>query len=189
MPQFPIDTARCTLREFTRDDVAGVQSYATDDATVRFLPWGPNTEAQTTEYLERCIGYQADTPRRFWELAVLDRAEGAIIGAAGLRVIRPDAAEGEVGYVLRRDRWGQGLMPEVVQALLRVGFTTLALHRISATTDPQNIASGRVLEKCGFRLEGCLRDHTRSKGVWRNALVYGLLVDEWRAGVGSVGAA
>ena len=109
------------------------------------------------------------------------RESGELIGGCGLRVVRPDAAEGEIGYVLRRDCWGQGLVPEAVGSLVALGFDELALHRISATTDPQNIASARVLEKCGFRLEGCLRDHDRVKGRWRSSLVFGLLEDEWRA--------
>jgi RimJ/RimL family protein N-acetyltransferase len=50
-----------------------------------------------------------------------------------------------------------------------------------AYTDPQNIASARVLEKCGFSLEGCLRDHVEVKGRRRNSLVFSLLAPEWRA--------
>jgi RimJ/RimL family protein N-acetyltransferase len=160
-----------------------------DPEVVRFMPWGPNTEAETAAFVGRCIAARAEAPRRIFELGIARRATGELIGGCGLRVIRPDAAEGEIGYVLRRDCWGQGLMGEAVAALLGYGFGTLALHRISATTDPQNIASARVLEKCGFRLEGCLRDHTRVRGQWRHSLVYGLLEPEWRAATGGAPAA
>lgn len=179
---FPLHTPRCTLREFTADDVAAVHGYSVDPDVVRFMPWGPNTEDETAAFVTRAVAAQAETPRRTFELALTRRDTGELIGGCGLRVIRPDARAGEIGYVLRRDCWGQGLVPEAVGALLALGFDELALHRISATTDPQNVASARVLEKCGFRLEGCLRDHDHAKGRWRNTLVFGLLEDEWRAG-------
>lgn len=177
----PLHTARCTLREFATDDWAAVHRYSIDPAVVRFMPWGPNTEAETAAFIARCVAAQAESPRRTYELAIVRRASGELIGGCGLRVIRPDAAEAEIGYALRRDCWGQGLVPEAVGALLALGFDALALHRIRATMDPRNVASARVVEKCGFTLEGCLRGHDRVKGQWRDTLVYGLLADEWRA--------
>jgi RimJ/RimL family protein N-acetyltransferase len=61
----------------------------------------------------------------------------------------------EVGYGLRRDRWGRGYATEAVLACLRHGFDDLGLTRIVADVDPDNWRSMHVLEKCGFvRVEG-----------------------------------
>lgn len=175
-------TTRLDVREYTRHDHASVQGWATDDAVVRFMPWGPNSDDETTAYLERCIGYQSDAPRLIHELCVVDRATGTPIGGVGIR-LDPDATrrQAEVGYVLRRDRWGQGFMVEAVQAVLQLGFEHFDLHRVWAATDPQNLASGRVLDKCGFQLEGCIRENVVRRGVRRSSLWYGLLRPEWRA--------
>lgn len=178
---FAITTQRLVLREFTTDDCAAVQRYANDEAVVRFMPWGPNSEAETEAFLERAIGCQTETPRVVYEVAVTQRDTGELIGGCGLRLTRREEGEGEIGYVLRRDCWGQGFMAEAVQGMCAFVFDALALHRLTAITDPQNIASARVLEKCGFQLEGCLRDHMVVKGERRSSLVYGLLAPEWQA--------
>ena len=59
-------------------------------------------------------------------------------------------------------------------------FETLGLARLEGTVDPENVASQRVAEQCGFRREGCLRSSTiiRQTGERRDALVYGLLQGE-----------
>lgn len=177
-----IATARITIREYTMDDHASVQRWATDAEVCRFMPWGPNSDAETTAYLERCIGYQAEAARRFHELAIVETVSNQVIGGVGLR-IDADATrqQAEVGYVLRRDRWGCGLVAEAVQAMCRLGFTHFDLERIWAATDPQNLGSAKVLEKCGFRLEGCIRQNVVMKGVRRDSLWFGLLRPEWRA--------
>ncbi len=178
----PTTTARLEIREFTLDDHAAVQTWATDPEVCRFMPWGPNSDQETTEYLQRCLGYQSDEPRRNHELCLAERESGQVIGGIGMR-LDPDPArsQAEIGYVLRRDRWGQGLMAEATHGILALGFEHFALHRLWAATNPQNLASGRVLEKCGFRLEGCLREHLLIKGKRCSSLWYGLLASEWRA--------
>ncbi|MHC5020158.1 MAG: GNAT family N-acetyltransferase, partial [Planctomycetota bacterium] len=133
-------------------------------------------------YLERCCGYQSDAPRLQHELCVVEQATGTPIGGIGFRLDPdPERRQAEVGYVLRRDRWGRGLMAEAVHGVLRFGFTQLQLHRFWAATDVQNLASARVLEKCGFQLEGCVREHIVIKGDRRSSLWYGVLASEWRA--------
>lgn len=62
-----------------------------------------------------------------------------------------------LGYWLKEDHWGQGLMSEAVRAVLKYGFTNLELHLISANCYPHNLRSQRVLEKNRFQYEGQLR--------------------------------
>jgi RimJ/RimL family protein N-acetyltransferase len=59
------------------------------------------------------------------------------------------------------------------------GFETLALHRISATCDVDNVASARVLEKLGMKREGHIRHTARRKGEWRDSYLYAILEPEW----------
>lgn len=89
----------------------------------------------------------------------------------------------ELGFALRRDRWGRGLMTEALPVLLRCGFEKMDLHRVEADVDPRNAASIKQLERLGFRREGYLREgylrerhHTH--GEPRDALFYGLLRHE-----------
>jgi ribosomal-protein-alanine N-acetyltransferase len=62
----------------------------------------------------------------------------------------------DVGYVLARPRWGNGLMPEAIQALATAALSHHSIFRVQAFCDVENIASQRALEKAGFLREGRL---------------------------------
>ena len=63
----------------------------------------------------------------------------------------PDLRMREVGFVLSKAYWGQGLMPEAVQAVIGYGFQTLGFNALICCHFPENRQSRRVIEKCGFR--------------------------------------
>ena len=63
----------------------------------------------------------------------------------------------EIGYVLKRDSWGSGYATEACGRLLEFAFSETQLSVIVATADPENVASQRVLEKCGLRGQGLVR--------------------------------
>src|SRR5204863_6112914 len=69
-PWFPIRTERLLLRAFTQADFDAVHAYATDDAVVRFMDWGPNTPEETQAFLDRSFAAQARWPRPDVNLAI-----------------------------------------------------------------------------------------------------------------------
>ena len=81
----------------------------------------------------------------------------------------------ELGYWLGDSYWGKGYMTEVVKAVIPYAFETFGLHRLEACQFGWNGASGKVLEKAGFRLEGCLREAICKEGEFTDRLIYGLL--------------
>jgi RimJ/RimL family protein N-acetyltransferase len=87
----------------------------------------------------------------------------------------------DIGYVLRRDRWGRGYITEVVKLLITFGFE-LGLERIEATCHPGNRASARVMEN-GLRFEGRMRHVNHVDGEWWDALLFAIVTDDldWRA--------
>jgi ribosomal-protein-alanine N-acetyltransferase len=104
-------------------------------------------------------------------------ADGSLIGGIGLVEERSTAIyRGEIGYWLARDYRGRGLMPRAIRVFADYAFRELQLHKLTATTYPFNPSSARALEKAGFRLEGRLREHVRSRNgdEYYDALVYGL---------------
>lgn len=87
-----------------------------------------------------------------------------------------------LGYRTALAHQGQGLMSEAVAAVVGFAFETLDLHRLMANHLPENRASARVLEKCGFRREGLARDYLLIEGEWRDHVLTALTNPGWGRG-------
>jgi len=172
-----LTSERLVLREFVRDDFDSVHKYASDPEVVKFMPWGPNTRAETRRFIERNIQAQVVKPRTSYELAIT--IDGELIGGCGLTIHSISDKKAEVGYCLRRDMWGKGIATEVAASLIRFGFEELELHRIRALCDTMNHGSYKVMEKNSMQREGVLRDEKRIRGEWRDSYIYSILEHEW----------
>ena len=87
--------------------------------------------------------------------AVTEAASGRVLGSIGIR--RNDDAVGEIGYWIRGEARGQGITTRAVALLARWALTEGGLARVQLRADVKNVASRRVAEKAGFKLEGILR--------------------------------
>lgn len=161
---------RLVLREFLPSDEEAVQAYASDPVVTRFLLWGPNTVDDTRAFIAESIENSRDPRRTIFELAVVHNESQTLIGGAGLSVTGSE--EGALGYVFNRDFWSRGYATEAAKALLQFGFEQLGLRRISATCDPDNVASATVLTKAGLQFEERIRNHLRVRGALRDSLLF-----------------
>lgn len=92
-----------------------------------------------------------------------------IIGTIGLSNIVWRAFQScHLGYALDEKHRNAGFMTEAVNLITDFGFNTIGLHRIEANIMPRNLASLRVLEKCGFQNEGSSQEYLRINGVWED---------------------
>jgi RimJ/RimL family protein N-acetyltransferase len=167
------------LRDLETEDWKLVQDYASDPKVVRYVDFGPNTEEESKNFVQRALAQQKEQPRNNFTLAIILKARNALIGGCGICVSNPRNREGYIGYVLNRSFWRHGYATEAAQGLLEFGFDQLKLHRIFATCDAENVASARVLEKVGMQQEGHFRENGWVKGRWRDSLLYAILDHEW----------
>lgn len=147
-----IETPRLVLRPFRDPDVGPLFAIQGDRAAMRFTYAAPSRD----ECARRLGAHeQARAEHGFAPWVAVLRAEDRVVGWGGLGVDPFDPGWGpEVSYFFAPDVWGRGLATELVQASLAHGFEALALPAIGAFARPDNTASIRVLEKCGFRLLG-----------------------------------
>ena len=103
------------------------------------------------------------------------------IGTAMFKWVSEEHAQAEVGYTLHPDHQGKGYATELSRALVDLGFRETELHRIIGRLDARNIASRRVLEKAGMRVEAHLVENELVKGEWTDELICALL----RTGMGA----
>ena len=113
-----------------------------------------------------------------YQLALTLKDSGQLIGNIGIRKENSSDHQAELGYEINPKFWGQGYASEAALAMRNFGFKKLGLHRIWAHCLEENIASRRVLEKVGMRLEGTLRDDEFFKERYWNTCMYAILINE-----------
>ncbi len=107
---------------------------------------------------------------------IFDQTTGQLVGGIGLHRAVWATPKAEVGYWCRTASAGKGFVSEAVTALAGLAFHQLGLVRLELITDQANQASRRVAERCGFTLEGTLRNESRAPdGTLRNMCVYARL--------------
>lgn len=101
---------------------------------------------------------------------------GGFVGQVYLGPVDWELPAFDLGYIADCQHEGKGLVTEAVMAVLGMAFDRLAAHRITVRTDAMNTRSQRVAQRCGFALEGCLREaHRQPDGSVSSEYVYGLL--------------
>jgi ribosomal-protein-alanine N-acetyltransferase len=174
-------TGRLVLREFREDDWPDVLAYQSDPRYLRYYHWTERTREDVVEFVHMFIAQQQEQPRTKFQFAVVLKSDLQLIGNCGIRMESPDAREADIGYELAPPHWGCGYATEAARAIVHFGFTELGLHRIWARCIADNVASARVLEKLGMRLEGRLRENENFKGRWWDTLLFAILDFEWSA--------
>lgn len=175
-----LHTDRLTLRRFTLDDVEAMYAnWAGDDQVTKYLSWPTHPDAEVTRaVLSTWVEQYAQDGFYNWAIVL----NGVLIGSISVVRCSEKDAWAEIGYVIGRAQWGQGLMTEALDAVLRFLFETVGLHRVMLRHDTENIASGRVMVKNGLAYEGTLRKHVHRKDdTWGDLAIYGILREEWAA--------
>lgn len=179
LPTPTLQTERLRLRPFAETDADDLFALLSDPEVLRYWdepPWTDRTRAE--QFIERCrqMAEEGSGAR----LAIDRAADGRFVGWCTLSRWNPDFRSAKMGYCLVKAAWGQGYATEASRALLTWAYDTLDLNRVQAEADTRNVASGRVLEKLGFVLEGTLREDCIVDGDVSDSWVYGLLRREWR---------
>lgn len=112
---------------------------------------------------------------------IIEKKDGTKIGLiAHFYVLHIAGKLLEIGYALIPSERGKGYCTEAIQLMLDYLFLSRETIRVQATTDKRNLASQRVLEKAGFRMEGTLRKCGFVRGEWRDNCLYSILREEWK---------
>ena len=143
----PRETSRLILTTPAPADAAEIfERYASDPEVTRFMAWPRHRSiADTQDFLAFSAAEWARWPAG--PLLIRARADGRLVGSTGFAFSHP--TEAMTGYVLARDAWGQGLATEALGAVVDLA-RDLKVARLYAPFHPDNHASRRVLEKCGF---------------------------------------
>jgi [ribosomal protein S5]-alanine N-acetyltransferase len=168
-----LETPRLILRPFDEKDVDLLAPLMANPDFMRFS-LGPYTREKTQTVLQKFLSWnQAGLPSQF---AVISRGNDELIGYCGFLHWHLDGKdEIEIGYRLHPKYWNKGLATEAARAVRDHGFSDLKLPRVISLIHPDNIASRRVAEKNGMKIE----KETFFRGF--PTLVFVITREEWLA--------
>jgi RimJ/RimL family protein N-acetyltransferase len=146
-----LETERLYLRSLEEKDLDVLIPMYANINVMRFIGAGKTlTRAQTERSVVTWNEYEKQHGFSNW--AVMRKEDEAFLGKCGLSWL-PDNSDVEISYIFDEPYWGMGYATEISRAVLKHGFNTLHLKKITALVYPQNSPSIKVIEKIGMKYQ------------------------------------
>lgn len=158
-----IETNRLILRPFTMYDAEPMfRNWASDSEVTKHLTWPTHESVEISKMvLYDWTSHYGEADFYNWAIVLKENGPEPIGNISVVGIIKKvDGAT--MGYCMSRAHWGKGVMAEALTALIDFFFDEVGFNRIEADHDPNNPASGRVMEKSGMTCEGTMRQAGRS---------------------------
>ncbi|MBI4758784.1 MAG: GNAT family N-acetyltransferase [Chloroflexi bacterium] len=163
------------LRAIERSDIPRFVKWFNDPEVIRFLAMHvPLSVAAEEKWFERQLE-DKDT-----RVLAIETKDGVHIGNLGLHNFNYRDSHAELGIAIgEKEYWGQGYGTDAIRTVLKWAFGELNLNRVFLRTYPFNPRAIRCYEKCGFVIEGRLRQAIYRDGQYHDEIVMGVLRDEF----------
>ena len=173
-----LETDRLILRRMTMRDAADVFLYSKDEEVARHVLWSAQKDVgEAKDYCRFMMKrYRCDQPSSW---GIIEKATGRLVGTIGYMDYNEDNATVEVGYSLARWLWNGGYMTEALSRVIGYTFENMDINRIEAQHELANPSSGRVMEKCGMKKEGVLRQRLYNKGRYVDVALYAVIREDY----------
>jgi ribosomal-protein-alanine N-acetyltransferase len=175
-----LETERLVLRQFTKEDAEDMfNNWASDEEVTRCLTWPTHGSIDITK---KVIGMWIEEYRNldYYQWAIELKESKSVIGSISLMSIDNHNENCEVGYCIGKAFWNKGIVTEAFSQVIEFAFDEVGFQRITARHRADNLASGRVMEKCGLKYEGHLRKILKnSSGILVDCKYYSILKDEY----------
>ena len=174
-----ITTERLILRRFALADVESVWRNWASDKQVQNNYGEPvyETPEAVKELLEKYIASYDKSEMYRWGVFLKNEPDNCI-GQVAFFIVDSKNELCEVEYCIGRSYQNKGYTTEAVKAITAHGFNTVGFNRIQVSCRHVNIPSKRVIEKCGFKYEGTLRQYFNHLGEFHDRLYYSILREE-----------
>jgi len=173
------ETDRLVLRRFTMADVdVAFNNWTSDEQVTTFLRWPTHIEIGITENIlkEWIANYEKSD---FYQWAIVPKDLNEPIGTISAFDIDERTQKLHIGYCIGSKWWHQGFTSEAFMAIIPFFFETVGVKRIESQHDPENPNSGKVMQKCGLKYEGTLRQADWSNKGIVDACMYSILAAEY----------
>ena len=171
-----LKTENFFVRAFEAKDLEAFAHYRSLETVAKYQSWTGYSYQEALALFESMDYSTFGTEGCWYQLAISTHESDEIVGAMAVHFIDQDQIE--IGFTVSPQHQGKNVATETLSGLLSYIFGELDRHRVIATTDVNNSASYRLLEKLGLRREGHFIQNTFFKGAWGDEYQYALLSSE-----------
>ncbi|MCB0751869.1 MAG: GNAT family N-acetyltransferase [Ignavibacteriae bacterium] len=173
--QFPvIETKNLILDNFKITDSEDIFKIRSDNRVMKYLDRDNHKTIEESEKMIKTI-IQSFRDKTGINWTIRKKNSSEVIGYIGYwRIIR-ESVRAEIGYALKPEYWGKGLMSESLLKVIEFGFANFGLHSIEGNVNPENKNSIKILEKFGFKKEAHFREDFLYKDKYLDSAIYCLL--------------
>lgn len=173
-------TKRINIRPVTLNDKESIFVYRSDPETSKYLSLIPKTVDDVEVFINKS-SREFNEPGTWFQFVIIEKKNNQIIGDIGIHFLEsdPENKQVEIGYTLDKRYRGNGYATEALAFIINYLFTGLNKHRITASIDPINLPSIKLIERLGFRKEAHFIESLFFHGEWVDDLVYAILAKEW----------
>ncbi|MGV8982671.1 GNAT family N-acetyltransferase [Clostridium sp.] len=172
-----ITTERLLLRKLEIYDREDFFRYRSLPEVYKYQSFIPNNIKEIDDFINHNSN-NPNIPNTWFQLAIVNKNGDMLVGDIGIHFLG-DNDQVEVGYTLVPSYQGQGYAIESLKAVINYLFLELKKHRITASVDPNNTSSIKLLEKLGMRKEGHFIKSFRMGDMWLDDCIYAMLEEEW----------
>mgnify|MGYP000193048442 CR=1 FL=1 len=171
--QFPtLQTPRLQLRDITPEDAPAIFKMRSDERVMRYIGKPPQKDiSEAQQHVEVFQQAFQQNEAVNWAICLRERPDW-LIGIVGFWKMDKANHRTELGYTLQYEHWRKGIMYEAIEAAMEYCFKVLDFHSVEANTDPENEASGGILEKHGFVQEAYFRENFYFEGQFLDSRIY-----------------
>lgn len=171
-------TERLVLRDITIEDKQSIFDYRSDAEANKFQSWIPETLEEVESFIQR-NNSEFNTPESWYQLLIAHKETKDVIGDIGIHFLGSENLQVELGITLNTSFQRQGYASEALKGVISFLFNDLNKHRITASIDPDNTDSIKLMERIGLRKEGHFVKSLFWKNNWVDDVIYAVLQEEW----------
>lgn len=164
-----VETERLIIRPMTKEDIPALKEWLPDKSLYTYWGKSPSKAELNPELLFE----KEEKPTKSFHLGIAVKETNKVIGDIWVYLIEKDRMA-SVAIRLSRDSQDKGYGTESLSAMTRFCFENTELQRLQAEVDVRNISSCRMLEKCGYKREGHIRQG-KMVNTWCDYYIYGIL--------------
>ncbi len=175
---YELEGDRLLLRKLRIDDLQDIYEYGSDGEVSKYVLWNQYKSIEDAKsFIKSVLNNYEKGNNNIW--AIENKENNKMIGTIDFIGFNEKHKRSDLGYVLNKEYWNNGLMTEAISLVIQHAFEVLGLNKVSASAIDFNIGSYKAMEKVGMLKEGITRQHFLVDNIFYDIVNYSILRSDY----------